>query len=213
MTPENGEKDVPPSLAGLGAPVHFAAGSVLFRPGDRCAGLLVVTAGAVRVQLVSETGRQITLYRVESDVACVLSTQCLLTGGTYPAEGIAETDVSGFLLRAADVQRLIQQDGAFRGWLFGAYGTRLADLVLLVEDMLETNIDRRLAQHMVEAADGAGLVKSTHQAIAAELGTAREVVSRHLKDFERRGAVTLGRGAIVVLRRDLLQRWAGGASV
>jgi CRP/FNR family transcriptional regulator len=189
--------------------VHVAAGAVLFRPGDGCAGLLVVTSGAVRVQLVSETGRQITLYRVESDVACVLSTQCLLTGGTYPAEGVAETDVSGFLLRVGDVQRLIQDNAAFRGWLFGAYGTRLADLVLLVEDLLETNIDRRLAQHMVETADAAGLVKRTHQAIAAELGTAREVVSRHLKDFERRGAVALGRGAIVVLRRDLLERWAG----
>ena len=68
--------------------------------------------------------------------------------------------------------------------------------MLLVEDLLETNIDRRLAQHLIEAADAAGRVERTHQAIGAELGTAREVVSRHLKDFERRGVVALGRGAI-----------------
>ncbi len=195
-----------PSIARLGSPAHFSAGTVLFRAGDSCAGLFVVKSGAVRVQLVSNAGRQITLYRVSPDVACALSTQCLLTGGVYPAEGVAETNVSGFLLRGADVLRLIQDDQQFRAWLFKAYGARLTDLVLLVEDLLATNIDKRLAQHLIEAADASGHVERTHQAIAAELGTAREVVSRHLKDFERRGAVALGRGTILILNRDLLAR-------
>jgi CRP/FNR family transcriptional regulator len=178
----------------------------LHRAGDSCPGLLVVKSGAIRVQLISNAGRQITLYRVEPDAACALSTQCLLTGGVYPAEGVAETEVSGFLLRGADVLRLIQEDEKFRAWLFRAYGARLTDLVLLVEDLLETNIDRRLAQHLIEAAGASGRVERTHQAIVADLGTAREVVSRHLKDFERRGAVALKRGAILILDRDLLAR-------
>ncbi len=202
-------QSVPEAVLALGSPVRFPAGAVLFRPGDACSGLLLVRSGSVRVQLVSETGRQITLYRVTDGVACVLSTQCLMTGGAYPAEGIAETDVTGVFLGAAQVQRLLREDGAFRAWMFGVYGTRLVDLVMLVEDLLETRIDRRLAHHLVAQAAG-GPLSETHQAIAAELGTAREVVSRHLKDFERRGLVELGRGRIRVLDAARLGALAGG---
>lgn len=196
------------TLAAAGTPVRFAAGTVLFRPGDACSGLLLVRSGAVRVQLVSETGRQITLYRVNPGVACVLSTQCLMTGGHYPAEGIAETDVEGVFIGAAHVDALLREDAAFRGWMFGTYGTRLVDLVMLVEDLLETRIDRRLA-HLLVARAGRGPLAETHQSIAAELGTAREVVSRHLKDFERRGLVALGRGQIDLVDRPGLAAVAG----
>ncbi len=193
----------PQAVMASGTPVRFTAGSVLFRPGDACSGLLLVRSGSVRVQLVSETGRQITLYRVSAGVACVLSTQCLMTGGAYPAEGIAETDVEGVFLGAGQVERLLREDAAFRAWMFGVYGSRLVDLVMLVEDLLETRIDRRLAHHLV-ARPGDGPLAQTHQSIAAELGTAREVVSRHLKDFERRGLVALGRGHIEVVDRAAL---------
>jgi CRP/FNR family transcriptional regulator len=115
-----------------------------------------------------------------------------------------------FFLRAIDVERLIAEDTAFRAWVFGAYGVRLTELVLLVEDLLETNIDRRLAHHLLVLADTTERIESTHRAIAAELGTAREVVSRHLKDFERRGAVPLSRGSIAILRPDRLAAWASG---
>lgn len=197
-------------LASRGTPMRVPAGTVLFRPGDSCGGLLVVQEGCIRVQLVSESGRQITLYRVVPDVACVLSTQCLMAGGTYPAEGIAETEVAGSFLGARDVEALLRDDSGFRSWMFGVYGTRLTELVLLVEDLLETAIDRRLAELLLRQRDGEGRVAQTHQAIAAELGTAREVVSRHLKDFERRGAVALARGTLTVLQPEQLQRWAAG---
>lgn len=193
----------PETVLAAGTPVHFGVGTVLFRPGDLCSGLLLVRSGSVRVQLVSETGRQVTLYRVSAGVACVLSTQCLMTDGTYPAEGVAETDVEGVFLGAAQVQRLLREDAAFRAWMFGVYGSRLVDLVMLVEDLLETRIDRRLAHHLVVQAARGPLVQ-THLAIAADLGTAREVVSRHLKDFERRGLVALGRGQIDVIDRASL---------
>jgi CRP/FNR family transcriptional regulator, anaerobic regulatory protein len=198
----------PEAVLAAGTPVHFSAGSVLFRPGDLCSGLLLVRSGSVRVQLVSETGRQITLYRVSAGVACVLSTQCLMTEGAYPAEGVAETDVEGVFLGAGQVQRLLREDSAFRAWMFGVYGSRLVDLVMLVEDLLETRIDRRLAHHLVAQA-GKGPLAQTHQAIAADLGTAREVVSRHLKDFERRGLVALGRGQIAVVDQPGLAALAG----
>ncbi|MHB2168657.1 Crp/Fnr family transcriptional regulator [Alsobacter sp. R-9] len=198
---------VPEAVAARGTPVRFPAGSVLFRPGDSCSGLLLVKHGSVRVQLVSETGRQVTLYRVVDGVACVLSTQCLMTGSAYPAEGVAETDVEGIFLAAATVEALLRDDASFRAWMFGVYGSRLVELVMLVEDLLETRIDRRLAQHLLSQPEGEPLAQ-THQSIAAELGTAREVVSRHLKDFERRGLVTLGRGHLGIVDRSGLARLA-----
>ena len=191
-----------------GSPVRFPAGTVLFRPGDGCQGLLVVDSGAVRVQTVSETGRQVTLYRVEPDTACVLSTQCLLTQGAYSAEGIAETDVSGRFIAAPDVERRIADDPGFRRWLFAAYGVRLADLVLLVEDLLVSDLDGKLCRFLLDRSANDAVIPATHQGIAAEIGSAREAVSRHLKDLERQGAVRLGRGAVTVVDRNTLARRA-----
>ncbi len=191
-----------------GSPVHFSAGSVLFRPGDPCRGLLVVETGAVRVQTVSETGRQVTLYRVEPDVACVLSTQCLLSGGAYPAEGVAETDVAGRFVPGSEVERRVAEDPAFRRWIFASYGARLADLVLLVEDLLVSDLDGKLCRLLLDRSAREPVIAATHQAIAAEIGSAREAVSRHLKDLERQGAVRLGRGAVTVTDRTLLARRA-----
>ncbi|MCP8937623.1 Crp/Fnr family transcriptional regulator [Alsobacter sp. SYSU M60028] len=185
--------------------VRFAAGTVLFRAGDPCRGLLAVEQGSIRVQTVTESGRQVTLYRVGSDRACVLSTQCLMTGGVYPAEGVAETDVVGRFLSAAEVERRIREDAPFRGWLFQGYGVRLTELVLLVEDLLSSGISRRLARLLREKSATDRVVRLTHQDIAGEIGSAREVVSRHLKDLERRGAVALGRGSVSVLRPDVLE--------
>lgn len=191
-----------------GSPVRFPAGTVLFRPGDGCQGLLVIDSGSVRVQAVSETGRQVTLYRVEPYTACVLSTQCLLTQGAYPAEGIAETDVSGRFIAARDVERRITEDLGFRRWLFEAYGVRLAELVLLVEDLLVSDLDGKLCRFLLDRSANDVVVPATHQGISAEIGSVREAVSRHLKNLERQGAVRLGRGVVTVVDRNALARRA-----
>lgn len=181
---------------------------MLFRPGDVCKGLLLVDDGAVRVQSVSETGKQVTLYRVQRDAACVLSTQCLLTGGAYPAEGVAESDVKGRFLAARDAEQRLADDPAFRRWIFAAYGTRLADLVFLIEDLLVSDLDGKLCRYLLERSTQDGVIDLTHQLIAADLGAAREAVSRHLKDLERQGAVKLGRGSVTVVDSETLSRRA-----
>lgn len=199
---------VPPLNPPGGSPVHFAAGTVLFRPGDTCSGLLVVERGAVRVQTVSETGRQVTLYRVEPDVACVLSTQCLMSGGAYPAEGVAESDVTGRFIPAAEVESRVAGDAGFRRWIFASYGARLADLVLLVEDLLVSDLDGKLCRLLFDRSASDPVIGATHAALAAELGSAREVVSRHLKDLERQGIVRLARGAVTIIDRARLAQRA-----
>lgn len=180
----------------------------LLRPVRCVSPRLIVKEDAVRVQVVSANGRQITLYRDEPDVACVFSTQCLMTGSKYPAECVAETDVTGNFLCSGDVDRLIREDTAFRKWQFGTYGTRLTDLVLLVEDLLETNVSRKIAAHLLDLSQASGKIGRTHQSSPAELGTSREVVSRHLKTLERRGALILGRGLIEIRHCELIAAMA-----
>ena len=136
--------------------MQFASGAVLFRPGDPCRGLLIVKSGAIRVQTVSETGRQITLYRVAARRGLRALDPVPDDRRIYPAEGIAETDVTGVFISAAGVETLVVENGAFRRWLFDAYGTRLSDLVLVIEDLLGYNINVKLARYLLGAADGDG---------------------------------------------------------
>lgn len=179
------------------APLALPAGMVLFRPGDACALYLVLLRGVVRVQLVSATGHEIVLYRVEPGESCVLTTSCLLGNDAYAAEGVAETAIEGLGLTPSSFDRLIAESAEFRGFVFAGFGRRLADLMLLVNEVAFRRIDARLADWLLHRHEAGGAaIGSTHQAIAVELGTAREVVSRQLKEFERRGLVTLARGRI-----------------
>jgi len=179
-------------------PAVLPPGHVVFRPGDACPGYLLVEEGSVRVQAVAEDGREILLYRVEAGETCVLTTACLLAGLTYSAEGIAETGVKARLLPAASFDRLMDDWPAFRRFVFDSYGARLTGLMALVSEIAFRRIDVRLAAHLVKLAPQGGPVMRTHQELAVDIGTAREVVSRQLKDFERRGLVVLGRGSIEV---------------
>lgn len=177
--------------------VSIPVGTVLFRDGMPCEAYVLVRSGAVRVQKVGASGREIVLYRVEAGQACLLSTTCLLAGVDYAAEAVAETDVEAVLVPAATFHALVARSESFRAFVFSTYANRLADLMLLIEEVAFGRIDMRLAGWLAtHARDGA--IQATHQDIAVELGTAREVVSRQLKDFERRGWVRLHRGRIVL---------------
>lgn len=178
--------------------VTVPAGSVVFSEGEPCRNYMLVLDGSVRVQKVSEGGREIVLYRVDSGQSCVLTTSCLLTQGDYNAQGIAETEVRAVILSHATFQNLLARSAPFRQFVFSSYAVRLADLLMLIEEVAFGRVDMRLAQLLVERAGKDGQLKGTHQDFAVELGTAREVVSRQLKDFERRGWVVLHRGRVEV---------------
>lgn len=187
-------------------PVRLPAGTTVFADGDACRAFLLVLEGSVRVQKVAETGREIVLYRVEPGQTCVLTTSCLLSHGVYGAEGVTETVVSGLALAPAAFQELMATSAAFRSFVFGAYATRVSDLLMLIEEVAFGRIDQRLAAVLLERAGAGEVVAATHQDLAVELGTAREVVSRQLKDFERRGLVALGRGRVTLRDRAGLAR-------
>jgi CRP/FNR family transcriptional regulator len=205
--------DAFPALAGLDRAARrrlaaarratVPAGEVVFREGDACSHYLMVLAGSVRVQMVSEQGREIVLYRVGGGQTCVLTTACLMGGQAYNAQGVVESEVTALMLPAAAFRDLVAESAGFRDFVFSAYGTRLSDLLLLVEEVAFRRVDARLAALLLARSEAGGMAV-THQGLAVELGTAREVISRQLKEFERRGWVRLGRGRVAVVRPEAL---------
>lgn len=176
--------------------MSLAPGSTVFRDGDPCGQYVLVLDGSIRVQKVAENGREIVLYRVEGGQACVLTTNALITRTDYSAQGIVETPSRVLVLPASTFRTLLAQSELFRDFVFAAYATRVADLLMLIEEVAFGRIDLRLAAWLRHHVGDDGAVVATHQDIATELGTAREVVSRQLKEFERRGWVALFRGRL-----------------
>jgi CRP/FNR family transcriptional regulator len=183
-------------------PVTLPAGTTLFHDGDACDSYLLVLDGSVRVQKVSSSGREITLYRVGDGQTCILTTACLLAGDRYPAEGVTETGVRAIALGGDLFRTLLAESERFRGFVFAIYARRITDLIVLVEEVAFGRMDLRLAARLRAGADDDGNVTATHQELAAELGSAREVVSRLLKDFEHRGLVELHRGRVTLRDHD-----------
>ncbi|WP_298864380.1 Crp/Fnr family transcriptional regulator [uncultured Sulfitobacter sp.] len=188
--------------------VTAPSGTTLFGPGNSPENMLFLLDGTVRVQQVSETGHEIVLYRIEAGQSCVLTTACLLAYDDYSAEGIAETAV-----RAAAVPRdvfddLVAQSKSFRDFVFAAFSKRITDLFLVIDEVAFQKMDVRLADKLVKLANKDGIVSTTHQKLSVELGTAREVVSRQLQEFQRRGWIAQARGSISLLERTKLEQLA-----
>lgn len=186
----------------------FDAGSILFRPSDPCMGFVQVHAGTVRVSLIAENGREITLYRVRPGEVCLQTFSCLVESRPYSAEGVAETPLEIEIIPVADFQHRIVEDPSFRAQLFSAVAHRFADLEQLVEDVALTGFEARLARALLRLQDAAGQVSATHEALAAETGSGRAVVSRQLGAFVRDGLVSMTRGQIHILRTDSLESLA-----
>jgi CRP/FNR family transcriptional regulator len=188
--------------------VEAPAGTTLFGPGNSPENMLFLLDGTVRVQQVSETGHEIVLYRIEAGQSCVLTTACLLAYDDYSAEGITETKV-----RAAAVPRdvfddLVAQSKSFRDFVFAAFSKRITDLFLVIDEVAFQKMDVRLADKLIKLADAQGVVSTTHQKLSVELGTAREVVSRQLQEFQRRGWIAQARGSVSLLDRTHLEQLA-----
>ena len=145
------------------------------------------------------------LYRVKPGESCLLSGSCLLGHSDYTATGIADTDVELLIVPPADFHALIASDAAFRDHVFSLFGERLATLLSLVEAIAYQKLDQRLATLLLRKGDP---VQATHQALADELGSVREIVSRLLRAFEDKGWVDLARERIQIADRDALEALA-----
>lgn len=183
-------------------------GTVLFDVHGPCRGFPMVLSGSVRVSRRAAQGRELELYRVRPGDGCVISSSCLLGRAQYNATGIAETDVALFFLPADLFAELIAREGAFRDYVFGLFGARLADIMELVDAVAFQRLDRRLAALLLGQGE---IVRTTHQQLADRLGSVREIVGRLLRNFEDRGLVALAREHVRVLDPDGLRAVAEGA--
>ncbi len=188
--------------------VTMPANQPVFRAGSPCENYVLLLEGSVRVQVIGESGREAVLYRVLPGQSCVLTTCCILSGDDYPAEGFTESPVRALIVTKRAFDAALESAPAFRRFVFANLGGRIADVISRMEEVAFRPVERRLAVFLLSHTDDTGTIQATHQEIAVELGTSREVVSRHLKRLESSGLVELGRSTVQVRRLEELQRVA-----
>ena len=196
-------------LAAGAVAVTLPAGQTICHQGDSCAQLALVTAGSARVFKLAESGREITLYRVEPGECCILTASCMLSERAFPANATVETDLEAIVIPANRVVAWMTGSQVWRHFLWSLLATRLGDVIGLIEEVAFHRMDQRLADYLHTYADQRGAtLNATHSQIAADLGTSREVVSRMLKDLEQRGLLKLGRGRVEILSPEQLREAA-----
>jgi CRP/FNR family transcriptional regulator len=182
---------LPQSIQQLTVP----AGTILFDEHQPCQGFPFVLAGGIRVVKAAANGRELPLYRVLPGESCIITSSCLLGRSDYNARGIAESETTLALLPRDYFDTLLATP-AFRDFVFHLFAERIADLMQLVEEVAFHKLDQRLANLLL----GKGRhLQTTHQQLADELGSVREIISRLLKGFAAQGLVQLGREQIEIL--------------
>ncbi len=186
--------------------VEAPVGTIGYREGGACGAYVMRLAGQSRVYKMSASGREILLYRVGPGETCVITTTCLLGNSNYPASTIVEEPIRDVIIPSAAFNQLMIDSKVFRTFVMTNYGALISDLIVLLDEVAFHSLDARLAKLLLDA--GGSNISRTHQQIADELGTAREVVSRQLKRFEQKGWVTLGRGQVDLTNRAELTKLA-----
>lgn len=179
--------------------VRVPKGTVILEQGSNCQGLALVLSGSARVYKLAESGRELTLYRVKAGESCILTASCLLAETPFPAFAVAETEMEVLMLPSATVRDYVDRFRSWREYLFRLLSERMATVLAVVEEVAFARLDHRLAQYLLEQPIAS--VDKTHQQIALDLSSSREVVSRLLKEFERKGWVALSRGHLEVVDR------------
>ncbi len=175
----------------------FTKNDFLYIEGDQCNGIGLFLEGEVRVFKTSESGREITLYEMFAGDTCILNASSILSNSYYPANAQCVTDVSALLLPKSVFLELISGYETMRNFIFNLFSQRLATIIEVVDEIAFRKMDLRLKDYLIEKADN-DVVNLTHQQIANDLGSSREVISRLLKDLEKKGKVILHRKKIEI---------------
>jgi CRP/FNR family transcriptional regulator len=186
--------------------IEAPIGTIGYREGTPCGAYVMRLAGKSRVYKMSTSGREILLYRVGAGETCVITTTCLLGNSDYPASTIVEEAIRDVLIPASTFHHLMSDSAVFRRYVMTNYGALISDLIVLLDEVAFHTLNARLAKVLLDAKSPQ--ITRTHQQIADELGTAREVVSRQLKRLELKRTVTLGRGQIEIINRSELEKLA-----
>jgi CRP/FNR family transcriptional regulator len=196
---KRGDPDVVRELLAGAHLERIPAGVMLQLAGERCAAMQFLLSGETRVFKNSGTGREITLYEVQSGEICILNAASILANSPCPASARALTDLEMLRISPEAFIEMVHRHPAMRDFIFSSLNEMFTGMVELIDEIVFRKLDERLLEYLVEKSED-GRLETTHQIIADDLGTAREVVSRLLKNLEKDGRVQLGRGRIRLLR-------------
>ena len=207
LTPEEQER-----LCRFTRPVHYAKGARVYSPLESCVGILLLRSGQLRSYLLSEDGRDVTLYRLFGGEVCILSASCVMDAVNIDLYIDAEEDTEALCISAGIFRQLMQENVYVRCYAYQMTAERFSDTMWTMQQILFMSADRRLAIFLTDelAKTGGADVRMTHDQMAKYMGSAREVVSRMLKYFAQEGWVRLYRGGVQVLDKKKLQALARG---
>lgn len=181
---------------------RIPAGRDVFIEGDLAEAIALLISGVVRVYKIGETGREITLYRFGNGQSCILTANAILNQKTFPAVATVEKDAEAVMIPAATFRAWVNRYDLWREFVFDLLSQRLASVMEIVDEIAFQRMDVRIAALLLARSREQNPMRITHQEIAAELGSSREVISRLLEDFTERGLIHAGRGEVEVLDMD-----------
>ena len=184
---------------------HIPAGHDVFLEGDRVEAIALLISGGVRVYKIGETGREITLYRFGNGSSCILTANAILSQNTFPAIATVERDAEAVMIPAEVFRSWVKKYDLWRDFVFDLLSQRLSTVMAIVDEVVFQRMDRRVATLLIKRGNDANPIRITHQEIASELGSSREVVSRLLEDFMSEGSIQSVRGVIEILDFELLK--------
>lgn len=185
----------------------FPQGTILSMEGDGCNFFPIVKKGIIRVYKLSSSGQEMTLYRIEPGESCVLTMSCLLSKNPFPAVAHAEMDCEVILIPANIITDWVSKFPLWNNYIFDYLSKVLMNVISLLEDITFKRVDIRIAEYLIKNFLAKGkVIKATHLEIASDIGTAREVVSRILKEFEKQNLLSIKRGSIIIEDDQLLQK-------
>ena len=184
---------------------QIPAGRDVFLEGDRIEAIALLISGVVRVYKIGETGRQITLYRFGNGSSCILTANAILSQNTFPAIATVEEDAEAVMIPAGVFREWVKRFDFWRDFVFDLLSQRLSTVMQIVDEVVFQRMDRRVASLMLNRGRSENPIRITHQEIASELGSSREVISRLLEDFIAEGSIHAGRGSIEILDFEALE--------
>ena len=189
---------------------HFPKGTMVYGGGGDCAGLILPTQGQLRVYLLTEEGKELTLYRLFPRDLCLFSASCIMRGIQFDVQVSAERDTEAFHIPAPVYEQLMRTSAAVANYTNELMATRFSDVMWAMQQLLFISFDKRLAQYLWDESDHARApVRATHEQIARDTGAVRETVTRMLRHFADDGVVSLGRGTVTVTDAQKLRSLAG----
>jgi CRP/FNR family transcriptional regulator len=204
---QEGDESLAKAFFGAISLARVKSGETICHEGTQCTHLALVLSGCARVYKLSESGREITLYRVGPGESCILTASCIVNQRPFPAVAVCEDEIEAVIIPTHLVTQWFGRYPSWRSYIFNLISDRLGDVIAIVEEVAFRRVDRRIAAFLLARGDAedALVIKTTHQEIASELGTSREVVSRILKDLESQACISVGRGSIRITDRDALR--------